>query len=366
MGKPFGIPVYVAPSWFVVAALITVVFAPVVDARLPGLGPWRYLVSFAFAVLLYLSVLVHELAHSVVARKFGLPVRRISLYLLGGISEISKEPETPGREFLIAFAGPVLSLTLGGTGILFATVVGGSSQLAGVLNLLIVELTVANILVALFNLLPGLPLDGGRMLRAGVWKISGRPFLGTMVAAWAGRGVAVLVFLAPLLRALIVGRPPQIIDIILGGLIGSFIWFGAAQAIQSAKVRAQLPSLRIRALVRQALSVPADLPVSEVLRRAQEAGVRGVVIVDSAGQPTAVVSEAAVIATPEQRRPWVPVSNLARGLEPGLILSTQIDGEQLLAALRSTPATEYLVTEPTGEICGVLATADVERMFATT
>ena len=98
IGRPFGVPVYVSPTWFLVAALITYGFAPNVENQVPGIGQWQYAVSFAFAVLLYLSVLVHELSHTVVALRAGLPVRRISLYLLGGVSEIEKPAPTPGRE----------------------------------------------------------------------------------------------------------------------------------------------------------------------------------------------------------------------------------------------------------------------------
>ncbi len=185
MGRPFGIPVYVAPTWFIVAALITVAFAPTVERELPSLGSIRYAVSFAFAVLLYLSVFVHELSHSVVALRLGLPVRRISLYLLGGVSEIEKEPQTPGREFLVAAVGPLLSLALGVVGFLFSRVLPGDT----VIGFLMLELMWANFLVGVFNLLPGLPLDGGRVLRAGVWKVTGRPLTGTVVAAWSGRGL---------------------------------------------------------------------------------------------------------------------------------------------------------------------------------
>ena len=114
MGRPFGVPVYVAPSWFLVAALITWVFGGQLDRVLPELGAARYLVALFFAVAFYASVLVHELAHTVAALRFKLPVRRIQLQFFGGVSEIEKESETPGREFVLAFVGPLLSLVLAG------------------------------------------------------------------------------------------------------------------------------------------------------------------------------------------------------------------------------------------------------------
>jgi CBS domain-containing protein len=111
--------------------------------------------------------------------------------------------------------------------------------------------------------------------------------------------------------------------------------------------------------------VPGDVPLGEALRRLNEAGARGLVVVDSSGRPTALVSEAAVKATPEQRRPWVQVASLARSIEPGLVLRADLAGEELIEALRETPGTEYLVVEPGGEVFGVLATTDIEQAFAT-
>lgn len=196
MGRFFGVPIYVAPSWFLVAALITWVFGGQLDRVLPELGGARYLVSLFFAVAFYASVLVHELAHTVVALRQKLPVRRIQLQFFGGVSEIEKESETPGREFLLAFVGPLLSLVLGGAFYLALDLVEPGT----VPGVLIAGLTISNLLVAVFNLLPGLPLDGGRMLRAVVWKLTGKPMSGTVAAAWVGRALAVAVLIGlPLL-----------------------------------------------------------------------------------------------------------------------------------------------------------------------
>ncbi|KWX09272.1 hypothetical protein TR74_10570, partial [Carbonactinospora thermoautotrophica] len=128
-------------------------------------------------------------------------------------------------------------------------------------------------------------------------------------------------------------------------------------------IRERLPLLRARTLTRRALPVSADLPLSEALRRAGEVGANAFVVVDHEDKPVAVVSGAAVAAVPPQRRPWVQVGHLARTLEPGMIISAELSGERLIAALRAVPATEYLVVEPTGEVFGVLAAADVERAF---
>jgi len=122
-----------------------------------------------------------------------------------------------------------------------------------------------------------------------------------------------------------------------------------------------VPQLNARNLVRRALSVPPDLPLAEALRRAREHGARGLVVVDSNGQPDAVVDEAAVVATPEQRRPWIPVMSLARRLTPGLVIDADLAGMALIEAMQRTPSSEYVVVERTGAVVGVLAAADVAK-----
>ncbi|MEU6604642.1 site-2 protease family protein [Streptomyces shenzhenensis] len=368
MGRPFGVPVYVAPSWFLVAALITWVFGGQLDRVLPELGAARYLVSLFFAVAFYASVLVHELAHTVAAVRFKLPVRRIQLQFFGGVSEIEKEAETPGREFILAFVGPLLSLVLAGLFYLAMQPVEPGT----VPGVLLAGLMISNLIVAAFNLLPGLPLDGGRMLRAVVWKITGRPMSGTVAAAWVGRALAISVLIGlPLLNqsgalgsdAQDISGMDTVTDALLAAILAAIIWTGAGNSLRMARLREHLPELRARTLTRRAVPVETDTPLSEALRRANAAGARALVIVDADGKPLSLVREAAIVGVPEHRRPWVAVSGLAQELTDGMRVSVELAGEDLLDALRATPATEYLVVEKTGEIYGVLSAADVERAF---
>ncbi|WP_405524980.1 site-2 protease family protein [Streptomyces canus] len=368
MGRPFGVPVYVAPSWFLVAALITWVFGGQLDRVLPELGAARYLVSLFFAVAFYASVLVHELAHTVAALRFKLPVRRIQLQFFGGVSEIEKEAETPGREFVLAFVGPLLSLILAGLFYLAMQPVEPGT----VPGVLLAGLMVSNLIVAAFNLLPGLPLDGGRMLRAVVWKITGKPMSGTIAAAWVGRALAVCVLIGlPLLtQSGALGSSAEdnvgmdtVMDALLAAILAAIIWTGAGNSLRMARLREHLPDLRARTLTRRAVPVETDTPLSEALRRANAAGARALVVVDAEGTPLSLVREAAIVGVPEHRRPWVAVSGLAQDLTDGMRVSAELAGEDLLDALRATPATEYLVVEQTGEIYGVLSAADVERAF---
>ncbi|MEU6659280.1 site-2 protease family protein [Streptomyces sp. NPDC046821] len=368
MGRPFGVPVYVAPSWFLVAALITWVFGGQLDRVLPELGALRYLVSLFFAVAFYASVLVHELAHTVAALRFKLPVRRIQLQFFGGVSEIEKESETPGREFVLAFVGPLLSLVLAGVFYLGMLVVEPGT----VPGVLLAGLMVSNLLVAAFNLLPGLPLDGGRMLRAVVWKITGKPMSGTVAAAWVGRALALAVLIGlPLLtqtgalgnRATDAAGMDTVTDALLAAILAAIIWTGAGNSLRMARLREHLPELRARTLTRRAVPVESATPLSEALRRANDAGARALVIVDADGEPRSLVRETAIVGVPEHRRPWVAVSGLAQDLTDGMRVSAELAGEELLDTLRATPATEYLVVEDSGAIYGVLSAADVERAF---
>ncbi|MCF6469890.1 site-2 protease family protein [Nonomuraea sp. MG754425] len=361
MGRPFGIPVYVSWTWFIVAAFITLMFGPRVRQMLPGLdSTLAYAVAFAFAVLLYVSVLLHELAHSILAKWYGLPVRRITLYLLGGVSEIEKEPPTPGKEFMVAAAGPVLSLGLAAGGLALDVYVVHDG---GILEVLVWQLWVANLIVGVFNLLPGLPLDGGRMLRAGVWKLTKDPGSGTIVAAWGGRVLAIALVVFPVATALSGGRELDFTDLLWPMVLASFIWMGASQSLRVAKIRAKIPQVNARALARRAIPVNAETPLSEALRQAAERHAGALVVVDHDSEPVAIVNEAAVQATPEHRRPWVNVGSMAKALEPSMVLPAHLTGEELIDAMREAPGSEYLLVEDGGEIFGVLATADVNKVF---
>jgi Zn-dependent protease len=358
VARVFGVPVYLSPYWFVVAALLVVVYAQDLDGVVHP-DKLRYVVATAFVVLLYVSVLIHELSHCAVARAFRLPVRRVLLYPLGGFSEIEREPPTPSQEFLVSVAGPLISLVLAGIAYLLTTVV--SQNIA---HELLDQLFRANLVVGVFNLLPGLPLDGGRLFRAVWWKITGKPVAATIAAAWAGRGLAVAIILVPL--GLFGTSLQSLISYywLWLAVIAAFIWIQSGQAIRAAKVRERLPQLQARTLARRAIPVPPSLPLAEAIRRADAAQARALVVVDHDSTPIAIVNENAVMATPEQRRPWIETGTLARALDPGLVLSADLSGMDLIDAVRRTPASEYLLIEPSGAVYGVLATSDLDHAFA--
>ena len=358
VGTIAGSDVLVSSSWFLVAGLIAVIIAPAVEAAQPGLGPLKYVAGVAFAVILYLSVLLHEASHAIMARRYGFPVTSITLHFLGGMTAIEGEARTPRQEFFIAVVGPLTSIAVGAVALALRPFTPG-----GLLLMAVEGLAGANLLVGILNLVPGLPLDGGRVLKSAVWRLTGDVHRGTIVAGWGGRVTAVAVLLWLALREPPLEGPPKIIDVVLAFVIAAFLWSGATAAMSSARLRSRLPDIVARELVRRTLAVPDDLPLAEAVRRAKESGAGSLVTVSSGGVPVGVVSEAALHAMPEDRRPWVSVSAVARTIEDGLRLPADIHGEDLVMAISRTPADEYLLLELDGSLCGVLSTADVDRAF---
>jgi Zn-dependent protease/CBS domain-containing protein len=361
IGTVAGSDVLISSSWFLVAGLIAVIMAPRIEQVQPGLGAWKYVAGLAFAVVLYLSVLLHEASHAVMARRYGFPVHSITLHFLGGMTAIEGEARTPRQEFAIAVVGPLTSLAVGAAAVALWFVTPD-----GLLLLAVEGLAAANVLVGVLNLVPGLPLDGGRVLKSLVWRLSGSVHTGTIAAGWGGRVTAVAVLFWPLAMEPLFGVRADVLDFVLSAVIAAFLWTGATAAMSSARIRRRLPSLVARDLARRTLAVPDDLPLAEAIRRAREAQAGSLVTVTGAGRPVGVVNEQALLATPEERRPWVAVSTVARDLDEGLSLPATITGEELVRAITRTPAHEYLLVEDDGTIYGVLTTADVDKAFRAT
>jgi Zn-dependent protease len=358
VGSVAGSDVLVTSSWFLIAGLIAVITAPAVEQAEPGLGALKYVGGLALAVLLYLSVLLHEASHALMAKRYGLEVSSITLQFFGGLTAIEGEPESPRQEFWVSVVGPLSSLAIGVVALGLSLVAPG-----GLIGLAVLSLAWANLLVGVLNLVPGLPLDGGRVLKALVWRVTGDTHRGTIIAAWVGRVVAVAAIGWPLLMAWLFDTSPSGFDFVFAGVIAMFLWSGASAALQNARLRARLPHLVARELARRTLTVPGDLPLAEAVRRAQEVHAGGIVTVNLGGDPVGVVNEQALLSVPVERRAWVPTSSVARTLEAGLSLPVAIGGEDLIRAISARPAAEYLLLDTDGSIFGVLATADVDAAF---
>jgi len=358
LGAVWGIPVYVSATTLLVVVLIAFTYGGTVAAGVDNLTQGQaYAAAALFGVLLFVSVFLHEVGHAAVGRAVGLRVRSITLFMLGGVTEMEREAPDPGRAYLVSVAGPMVSLLLAALG-------WGAVPLTTdrtLVHVLVQQLAATNLIVAVFNILPGIPLDGGQLLRAAVWKVTGDSFLGIRVAAWAGRGIAVLGVLVAIYLSQVTGT--GFTSLLWALVIAFFVWQGASQALTMAAVRAKLPRLNAGAMARAAIAVPADTPLSEALRRVGEQRARGIVVVSPRGEPESVVMEDAVSRTPEQRRPWVTVAAVARNVAPGLLLPAQLSGESLVEALQASPATEYVVVDERGALVGVLAVADVAAVL---
>jgi Zn-dependent protease len=359
IGTVAGSPVYVTPSWFLIAILWAVLVAPYVDEVEPGLGPLKYVVGVVFAIILYGAVLLHEASHAVVARHYGYPVGPITLHFLGGATTIEEESRRPRDEFWIAVVGPLTSLAIGGV----AFGVREALDPDGLVEMALAGLIGSNLIVGVLNLVPGLPLDGGRVMRSAVWGVTRDMHKGTMVAGWIGRGTAVLALGWPLVQERITGNTPSTYGFFISVAVAIFLWTGASASMANATVRSRLPHLVARTLARRAIGVPSDLPLAEAVRRAQEAQAGSIITTTADGTPIGLVNETALLRTPEDRRPWMPASAVARSIEPGLRLPWSIEGEELIRAITRTPAQEYLLVQDDGSVYGVLTTADVDAAF---
>jgi Zn-dependent protease/CBS domain-containing protein len=261
IGKIAGIEIDINWSWIVILVLLTVSLATGWFPQLyPGWSTATYwIVSLISALLLFVSVLLHELAHSLVARRSGLPVKNITLFIFGGVSNIEQEPKSPGVEFWMALVGPLTSLLIGAVCYLLLLPLRGThSPLEGILF----YLAVTNILLGLFNLIPGFPLDGGRVLRAIVWKITGSLQTATRVASISGQVIAYLFILCGLW--LIFGG-----DVLDGIWIGFIGWF-LLSAAQSANAQGTLESTLRGVTVAEVMNptpptVPATISLQELV-----------------------------------------------------------------------------------------------------
>lgn len=357
VARLFGVPILVEPVWLLLAfVLLSVVVQPSVQDLFSPATSWA--VALCFAPLLYLSVLVHELGHSLVAMRFGLRVQRIRLHLLGGVSEIASEAPTAKQEFWIAVAGPLMSLAI----FLLSWTAVQVAPRGSIAIVLVAMLAQANLVVAIFNMLPGLPLDGGRVLQAVVWARTGSRYRGVVSAAYAGMVLAgLLILTAPL--TYVGGRKWGMISLAWLLIIAVFLWTGALQTLKVARFHKRVGTLWARPLSRRALLVPAQTPIAEAMRRQVISRCSTILVTDAQGQVLGIVSDSAAAATPPERAGEVSVADLMHTVPPQQFLNADTSGLELLHAMNAAPASDYVVTDPgSGEVVGVLRTDDVLRL----
>jgi Zn-dependent protease len=312
--------------------------------------------AVAFAVLLSVATLVHEFAHALTARRLGYPVERVVLHFLGGVTMFQRSRESPLAEAAIAAAGPAATFAVAGG----SYAIGQALEPGSVGASLAAAMTWANLVIGIYNALPGLPLDGGNVLRCLVWAATGSERRGTVVAAWAGRLLALVTLAVPVLLVAAQVIEPNLVLIVVAALLASMLWTGASAHLRAAELRSRAVGLTAGALARRALPVDRDLPLAEAIRRATLAGAGALVVVDPTGRPTGIGQHDAIAAVPEQRRPWITVGSVARPVDERSTIQGHLAGTELLSAVAERGREELLVLDGSGLVYGVLLVADVE------
>jgi Zn-dependent protease len=388
LGAIHGIPVYLGRSWPIIAVVVVLTFGPTVPTSTGDSGgAFGYAVGVAYAVLLLVSVLAHEAGHALVARRFGFRVDRVVADLWGGHTVYDSSTSRPATSAAISVCGPIANLALAAIGY-------AAQSLApnGVVGLLLGALWLTNAFVGVFNLLPGLPLDGGYLVHALVWKVTGDRNRALIVAGWLGRVVTAAVVLWLVGRPLLLGRQPSLFTIVWCGLIGAFLWVGASNAIRAGQSRRVIERVPLTQVLRPAVVVGVAEPVSSVLARLDGAASRGrfapasilprgaggsagretpvVVVVGRSGEAMGIADLEAARSIDPARRSSVPVEAVVGRQPDGWIVvvdSQDGDVSGLVSAVAaggpSAPPTLLAVTSA-GEVLGTVTLADLSAAFS--
>jgi Zn-dependent protease/CBS domain-containing protein len=358
IGKIAGIEVSIHVSWLLIVVLLTWSLATGwFPALSPSWTPFTYwIIGLLATLLLFASVLAHELAHSLVARARGLPVKNITLFIFGGVSNIEQEPKSPGVEFQMAFVGPLTSLLIGGLAYLILFLMrGGTSPLAAILG----TLAVMNVLLGIFNLVPAFPLDGGRVLRSIVWKISGNVRTATRVATLSGQGIAYLLILAGFW--LIFGG--DILNGIWFGLIGWFLLSGAQSANSQSMLETMLKGVKVGEVMNIS---PATTPANISLQKLVDElllphGWRNAIVIQGE-QPAGLITLADIRHIPRDEWGQTPVGHAMIPLERLHIVSSRQSLNEVLPLMVERDVNQLPVVED-GRLVGVLSREDIVRFL---
>ena len=357
-----GIPLRIHPSWFVILGLATVAFQQQFS-RLPGLGGEQALlwaIGLLTALLLFVSVLLHELGHSLVAIRQGVQVRSITLFLLGGVASVERECSTAVGALQVAAAGPAVSLALA---LLLLASSHAASHASPLLGAMVSELAGLNLLLALFNLLPGLPLDGGLILKALVWQVTGSQRKGIQVATASGRFLSLL---AIGLGAVLLLRGGSV-----GGLWLMLLgWFGLGAArnqTQLLALQAVLRELKVRDAAQRrfrVLEASDSLRDLSRLRLQDEQGLADWLLVCERGRWRGTISDAPLQTLPVQRWESERVGDHLQPLDQLPSIREDAPLWQAVLQLDQEGVERLLVLSPAGLPSGTLERPDLaERVL---
>ncbi len=376
LGRIFGITIRIDWSWLFIFLLIAWDLATVFSQSNPG---WTtglaWLTAIVAALLFFGSVVAHELAHSLVARAQGVPVRGITLFLLGGVSDIQREPPSPLTEFLITIVGPATSIVLGLLLIsLSGVAIGPLDAVAGSpfnlvrrldpLTTLLLWLGPINIVVGLFNLIPGFPLDGGRILRSILWAITRNLRRATHWAALVGQAIAWLMILTGI--AMIFGvRLPLLGTGFISGLwlifIGWFLNSAAAQSYQQVLIEDILAGVRVSQLMRaNPPSVPARIFIGDLVQDYMIGTEDESLPVVSGGRLVGVVTVEDVRKVPQPEWTTKTVEQIMTPADRMVEVSPDEDAAEALREIAQSPVPQLPVVRQ-GELIGMLRRRDIAR-----
>lgn len=350
VGKAFGAPIIVQPTTFLMVAIVAYLFAS------SGSAPTArsLAIGVVLALSLMVSVLLHELAHAAAARAFGRSVSEIVLTLWGGHTSFEAKNLTPLVSATTAVAGPIMNLVIAAvTGIFGAAL---SDSLAGQMLL---SVAWANGLLAAFNLLPGLPMDGGRVVEAVVWGATKNRLRGTWLAAWGGRVVALGVVLTVIAVPLIQGRQPDMWNAMMGLAVAFLLWPAASAALKFASVMIKREALTVRGLMREAVPMPYDTTIADATRALSET-VADIVVLGADGTPAGTVAVSSLSDVPEDQRAATSLQAMTVALPRGAVIDASFTAEEIIPPLREWwGRTERWVVLEQGQVVGVVALSDV-------
>jgi Zn-dependent protease len=302
-------------------------------------------------------VLVHELAHALSARAFGWPTARIVLNVWGGHTQFENFQASAGRSLVVALAGPAANFALAGIGWAFRPLFAGHA----VGWLLTDSFVLVNLAVAVFNVLPGLPLDGGRLVESAVWKATGNQEKGTVAAGWAGRIIVVLLVLGFAVLPVLMGGRPDLTFVVMVVLVSGFLWAGASASIAQAKMRLRLPAVTAGGLKVGAVGLPGTATVAQVATALQARPGTEVILTAATGQPEAVVDLQALRSVPAAAAATTPAAAVARSLAPGAYVPEWAAGQELVQYLARVAGNEYAVIDGESKVSGLLLQDSVVR-----
>ncbi len=359
VGHLFGIPFYVNPSWFLVLGLFTWSYSSGIAAQFPELaGGVPLLLGLTTALLLFGSVLAHELGHSFVALRQGIGVQSITLFLFGGLASLDNESKTPGEAFWVAIAGPIVSLLLFGLLSIAALGTGAATPLTAILSLL----ASINLALALFNLIPGLPLDGGNILKALVWKVTGNPYKGVVFASRVGQLFGWIAIASGLFPIVTSGDFGSVWTL----LIGVFLLQNAGRAGQSARIQEQFTGLTAAdAVTPNSPVVSAQLSLREfadqqILSRDNW---RKFLVTNADGQLVGEIAVDALQTIPVGQWSNLQIQELMKQIEPSLTVESYQPLLEVAKLLEEKKLPALNVVRENGILVGILEKASIQKLL---